>query len=58
MTNFQVFKGDADGLCALPRLCNAQPREAQLYAGVKRDINDLRVAMLWEFIDAFAAYCD
>ena len=56
MTNFEVFNGDADGLCALTQLGNAQPREAQLNAGVKCDINDLPVEMPREFIDAFAAY--
>ena len=38
MTNFDVFNGDADGLCALTQLRNAQPRDAQLVTGVKRDI--------------------
>ena len=39
MTHFDVFNGDADGLCALTQLRNAEPREAQLVTGVKRDIN-------------------
>ena len=39
MTDFDVFNGDADGLCALAQLRNAQPREAELVTGVKRDIN-------------------
>ena len=39
MTHFDVFNGDADGLCALTQLRNAQPREAELVTGVKRDIN-------------------
>lgn len=38
MTNFDIFNGDADGLCALAQLRNAEPREAQLVTGVKRDI--------------------
>lgn len=38
MANYDVFNGDADGLCALAQLRNAQPREAQLVTGVKRDI--------------------
>ena len=38
MTNFDIFNGDADGLCALTQLRNAEPREAQLVTGVKRDI--------------------
>ena len=39
MTHFDVFNGDADGLCALAQLRNAEPREAELITGVKRDIN-------------------
>jgi hypothetical protein len=39
MTHFDVFNGDADGLCSLVQLRNAQPREAELITGVKRDIN-------------------
>ncbi|WP_116368717.1 DHH family phosphoesterase [Parahaliea mediterranea] len=38
MTHFDVFNGDADGLCALTQLRNAEPREATLVTGVKRDI--------------------
>ncbi|MBE9539749.1 MAG: DHH family phosphoesterase [Proteobacteria bacterium] len=38
MTHYDVFNGDADGLCALTQLRNAQPRDAQLITGVKRDI--------------------
>ncbi|MEM1112155.1 MAG: DHH family phosphoesterase [Pseudomonadota bacterium] len=38
MTDFDVFNGDADGLCALTQLRNAEPRDAQLVTGVKRDI--------------------
>ncbi|MCB1696825.1 MAG: DHH family phosphoesterase [Halioglobus sp.] len=38
MTHFDVFNGDADGLCALTQLRNAEPREAELVTGVKRDI--------------------
>ncbi len=37
MSHFDVFNGDADGLCALHQLRLAQPREAQLVTGVKRD---------------------
>lgn len=37
--NYDVFNGDADGLCALTQLRNAQPRDAELITGVKRDIN-------------------
>jgi len=39
MTHFDVFNGDADGLCALTQLRNAEPGEAELVTGVKRDIN-------------------
>ncbi len=39
MIHFDVFNGDADGLCALTQLRNAEPREAELVTGVKRDIN-------------------
>jgi len=39
MMHFDVFNGDADGICALTQLRNAEPREAQLVTGVKRDIN-------------------
>lgn len=39
MKNFDVFNGDADGLCALTQLRNAEPRDTQLITGVKRDIN-------------------
>jgi len=38
LTNYDVFNGDADGLCALTQLRNADPRDAQLITGVKRDI--------------------
>lgn len=37
MRHFDVFNGDADGLCALHQLRLAQPREAELVTGVKRD---------------------
>jgi hypothetical protein len=37
--NYDVFNGDADGICALLQLRKAEPREAQLVTGVKRDIN-------------------
>lgn len=35
---FDVFNGDADGLCAIHQLRLATPREATLVTGVKRDI--------------------
>ena len=36
---YDIFNGDADGICALLQLRKAEPREAQLVTGVKRDIN-------------------
>jgi hypothetical protein len=39
MADFDVFNGDADGICALIQLRNAEPRTATLVTGVKRDIN-------------------
>lgn len=38
MADFDVFNGDADGICALHQLRLAEPRQAQLVTGVKRDI--------------------
>lgn len=35
---YDVFNGDADGLCALHQLRLAEPAEARLVTGVKRDI--------------------
>ncbi len=37
--NYDLFNGDADGICALLQLRLAQPLEARLVTGVKRDIN-------------------
>jgi hypothetical protein len=43
--NYDIFNGDADGICALIQLRLAEPRDATLVTGVKRDINLLsRVA--------------
>jgi len=39
---FDVFNGDADGICALLQLRKAQPRQANLITGVKRDISLLK----------------
>lgn len=36
--NYDVFNGDADGICALHQLRLAEPRKAELISGVKRDI--------------------
>ena len=38
MSYIDVFNGDADGICALTQLRNAQPLDSQLVTGVKRDI--------------------
>ncbi len=42
MKYFDVFNGDADGICALQQLRLAQPRDNQLVTGVKRDISLLK----------------
>jgi len=39
---FDVFNGDADGLCALVQLRRKNPQEAMLVTGVKREINLLK----------------
>ncbi|MGZ5079069.1 MAG: DHH family phosphoesterase [Usitatibacter sp.] len=38
MRHFDVFNGDADGICALHQLRLAEPADAQLVTGLKRDI--------------------
>jgi len=38
MSHFDVFNGDADGICALHQLRLATPRDSVLVSGVKRDI--------------------
>ncbi len=42
MTLFDVFNGDADGICALHQLRLAEPAESQLVTGPKRDISLLK----------------
>ena len=42
MRCFDVFNGDADGICALHQLRLAEPLEAELVTGTKRDIDLLR----------------
>lgn len=37
MRFYDIFNGDADGICALHQLRLAQPRDAELVTGVKRD---------------------
>lgn len=39
MPDYDVFNGDADGICSLIQLRKAEPRDAVLVTGVKRDIN-------------------
>ncbi len=38
MAIFDLFNGDADGICALTQLRNAEPADSTLVTGVKRDI--------------------
>jgi hypothetical protein len=38
MTHYDIFNGDADGLCALVQLRLQHPIETTLVTGVKRDI--------------------
>lgn len=42
MANFDVFNGDADGICALHQLRLSEPRDGILITGVKRDIGLLK----------------
>jgi hypothetical protein len=42
MSDFDVFNGDADGICSLVQLRLSEPRAAELVTGVKRDIDLLR----------------
>ncbi|MGI3130198.1 DHH family phosphoesterase [Halopseudomonas pachastrellae] len=42
MRAYDVFNGDADGICALLQLRLAEPRDSELITGVKRDIALLR----------------
>ena len=37
--NYDLFNGDADGICALLQLRKERPLDAELVTGVKRDIN-------------------
>ena len=38
MRFYDIFNGDADGICALHQLRLSEPRDAELVTGVKRDI--------------------
>ncbi len=42
MADYDVFNGDADGICALLQLRHSEARAAKLVTGVKRDIALLR----------------
>ena len=42
MNYFDVFNGDADGICALHQMRLANPVESTLITGVKRDISLLK----------------
>jgi single-stranded DNA-specific DHH superfamily exonuclease len=42
MAYFDVFNGDADGICALQQLRLQQPRDARRISGLKRDIDLLQ----------------
>ena len=42
MAYYDVFNGDADGICALTQLRNAHPVDSTLVTGVKRDISLLK----------------
>lgn len=48
MAEFDIFNGDADGICALTQLRNAEPLESTLITGVKRDIELVAKADLSE----------
>jgi len=39
MTNYDVFNGDADGICALQQLWLHTPKESALITGLKREID-------------------
>ena len=39
MTHYDVFNGDADGICSLQQLRLNQPKSSTLITGLKRDIN-------------------
>jgi hypothetical protein len=50
--NYDIFNGDADGICALHQLRMAEPLEAELVSGVKRDIKLLARLVTKSVIDA------
>jgi single-stranded DNA-specific DHH superfamily exonuclease len=42
VSNYDIFNGDADGICALQQLRLQNPRKAELVSGLKRDIDLLQ----------------
>jgi len=48
MADFDVFNGDADGICALVQLRQVEPRDSTLITGVKRDIQLLNQVQVKE----------
>jgi single-stranded DNA-specific DHH superfamily exonuclease len=42
MANYDLFNGDADGICSLIQLRLAHPKESTLITGIKRDIKLLK----------------
>jgi hypothetical protein len=46
MANYDLFNGDADGICALIQLRLAHPKESILITGIKRDIKLLKNLIL------------
>lgn len=52
MQNYDVFNGDADGICALIQLRLAEPVESTLITGVKRDIELVKKLPLTEQVQA------
>ena len=47
MASYDVFNGDADGICALVQLRRSLPRDTKLVTGVKRDIKLLQRVDTW-----------
>ncbi|PWT71963.1 MAG: acetyltransferase [Proteobacteria bacterium] len=43
-SSYDIFNGDADGICALQQLRLSEPKESQLITGVKRDVRLVREA--------------
>lgn len=48
MANYDIFNGDADGICSLIQLRLAEARESILISGVKRDIKLLQKVQVQE----------